>query len=190
MTIIQLSTVFGNVNCYSSIDDGTTFDTVGHPGLEIIAVNGANDGPYFEPTIGTEYGLWDKLNTQCIKVADCNLYRFIDDLDNENGSFSIDCTDTDVPHNYGAWSAWVIPAGTGTTLYRRVKDELKKIKKAAKADRKADKADKKAAKKAAKKERTFQDLDADAQLRAIDDYRENMRQSDELEVGTVRYVAK
>jgi hypothetical protein len=161
----QLTTVFGNVNCYSSIEDCTTFDVFGQPGLELLAVNGCNDGPYFEPTEGTEYGKWDKLNDKCIKVAGCNLYTFVDNLDDENGSLSIDSTDTELPHNSGAWSAWVIPAGSGPELYLRVKDELRKIKLAAKA---------------AKKERTFQDLDADAQRRAIDDYRENLRQSDEL----------
>jgi hypothetical protein len=173
MTTIQLSTVFGNVNCYSSRDDGTTFDTIGHPGLEILAVDGANDGPYFEPTEGTEYGRWSNLNDKCIKVAGCNLYTFVDDLDDANDSLSIDCTCTDVPHNYGAWSAWVIPADSGNALYLRVKAELRKIK-----------AEKKAAKKAAKRERTFQDLDADAQRRAIDDYRENLRQSDELDLNS------
>jgi hypothetical protein len=176
----QLSTVFGNVNCHSTRDDGTTFDTIGQHGLEILAVNGANDGPYFEPTEGTEYGRWSNLNDKCIQIADCNLFTLVDELDRADGEFAIDSTDTDVPHNYGAWCAWVIPAGSGPTLYGRVKAELKNIKKAAKADKKAAKkaakADKKAAKKAdrkaakaakkaAKRERTFQDLDADAQRR-------------------------
>jgi hypothetical protein len=173
MTTIQLSTVFGNVNCYSSREDGTTFDVFGQLGLELLAVNGCNDGPYFEGTFTIDADKWDKLNDKCIKVADCNLYRFIDDLDDANDSLSIDSTDTDVPHNYGAWSAWVIPANSGNALYLRVKAELRKIK-----------AEKKAAKKAAKAERTFQDLDADAQRRAIDDCRENVRQSDELDLNS------